>query len=408
MQRGRALRVGIVGGGLMGCSAAIALAARGADVTIFEQAPGLLQKTAVASEAKIHLGYVYANDRGLVTARTMVKGALAFAPFYRRHLAGDFDFRISSPFYYPVHRDSLLSAPEVGDHLAAVHSRLAEAEGGSGAYFGVDLAARPEPLLPARSAEAFDPDQCLTVFRTAEVAIDSAHLAEAVSARIAQDPAIQVVLESDVRSVVAERGGHAIVADHEGTALRERFDHVINAAWAGRLAIDQTLGLAPSRPWLFRLKYGVHLPAGCAPAGLPSSTIVLGPFGDIVRHADDSLYLSWYPVCMTARSRRIDPPRWTGRLPAARRRRLVGKSLEALIRIMPRVSDIADEAVERAEVKGGVIFAWGRSDIDDRGSELHQRADIGITSTGHYHSVDPGKLTMVPWFADRCVDRIFG
>jgi hypothetical protein len=111
---------------------------------------------------------------------------------------------------------------------------------------------------------------------------------------------------------------------------------------------------------------------------------------------------------MTARSRQIDPPRWKGRLPVAGRRRLVAKTLEALTRIVPSLSDISGDSVERADVKGGAIFAWGRSDIDDRGSELHQRADIGITSTGHYHSVDPGKLTMVPWFADRCVERIFG
>ena len=45
-------------------------------------------------------------------------------------------------------------------------------------------------------------------------------------------------------------------------------------------------------------------------------------------------------------------------------------------------------------------------DIDDPASELHRRYEIGVTSSGRYHSVDPGKLTMTPYFAGVCADRI--
>jgi hypothetical protein len=37
---------------------------------------------------------------------------------------------------------------------------------------------------------------------------------------------------------------------------------------------------------------------------------------------------------------------------------------------------------------------------------LHQRHDIGVMSVGSYHSVDPGKLSMAPYFAEICADRI--
>jgi hypothetical protein len=57
-------------------------------------------------------------------------------------------------------------------------------------------------------------------------------------------------------------------------------------------------------------------------------------------------------------------------------------------------------------VKGGVIVAWGETDIYDPTSELHRRSEIGVTSTGRFHSVDPGKLTMAPYFADVCASRI--
>jgi hypothetical protein len=39
---------------------------------------------------------------------------------------------------------------------------------------------------------------------------------------------------------------------------------------------------------------------------------------------------------------------------------------------------------------------------------LHHRHDIGINSVGRYHSVDPGKLTMAPYFAEKCANRIIG
>jgi hypothetical protein len=57
-------------------------------------------------------------------------------------------------------------------------------------------------------------------------------------------------------------------------------------------------------------------------------------------------------------------------------------------------------------VKGGVIVAWGETDIYDPRSELHKRYEIGVTSNRQFHSIDPGKLTMAPYFAELCADRI--
>jgi hypothetical protein len=68
--------------------------------------------------------------------------------------------------------------------------------------------------------------------------------------------------------------------------------------------------------------------------------------------------------------------------------------------------DFDSTSLQGCTVQGGVIVAWGQTDIDDPGSELHRRYEIGVTSNGHYHSVDPGKLTMTPYFAGICADRI--
>jgi len=73
---------------------------------------------------------------------------------------------------------------------------------------------------------------------------------------------------------------------------------------------------------------------------------------------------------------------------------------------MPSLRNLSVESLSEVCVKGGVIVAWGKTDIYDRASELHRRHEIGITSEGRFHSVDPGKLTMVPYFAELCAERI--
>ena len=135
------MRVGVLGGGLQGCCIALALAARGIRVTLFDRNDRLLSRAAIANEGKIHLGYMYANDPGQSTARMMMRGALAFAPFLERHLELPADtMALSRPATYVVHRDSQRTVEEVSRYLVAVHALLREAsEGRRGAYFGRDL-----------------------------------------------------------------------------------------------------------------------------------------------------------------------------------------------------------------------------------------------------------------------------
>lgn len=76
--------------------------------------------------------------------------------------------------------------------------------------------------------------------------------------------------------------------------------------------------------------------------------------------------------------------------------------------LVPALRGLDSAELENVIVKGGVIVAWGETDIYDPASELHRRFEIGVQSTGRFHSVDPGKLTMAPCFADVCAGRILG
>jgi hypothetical protein len=53
-----------------------------------------------------------------------------------------------------------------------------------------------------------------------------------------------------------------------------------------------------------------------------------------------------------------------------------------------------------------VIFAWGDRDIDDHASELHSRDAVGVHDHDGYYSIDTGKLTTAPLFAQRLGDLL--
>ena len=83
-------------------------------------------------------------------------------------------------------------------------------------------------------------------------------------------------------------------------------------------------------------------------------------------------------------------------------------TFRALSEIVFALRGLEPESLPEAVVKGGVIVAWGAPDLYDPRSELHKRYEIGLTSKGKFHSIDPGKLTMAPYFAQQCAHRILG
>src|SRR6476646_5819379 len=168
------MHVGILGGGLQGCCAALALAERGVRVTLFDKNDTLLSKAAVANEGKIHLGYMYAGDPTLSTAKTMMTGALSFAPFLERHLGQNAEsFLVSVPATYLVHRNSQQNAEEICAYLGAVHELVNKAtEGKSKAYFGRDLSAPLKPLSSVGKERDFNSLIVLSAVPTPEIAIN--------------------------------------------------------------------------------------------------------------------------------------------------------------------------------------------------------------------------------------------
>jgi len=185
-----------------------------------------------------------------------------------------------------------------------------------------------------------------------------------------------------------------------GTPWQLDGDCLVNCLWDGRLTIDAQLGLEPGRPWVYRLKHRITGRTPAALSAMPSMTIVLGAYGDVVTWpADDSVYLSWYRTCMSGWSQDQAPPEsWeaatSGLLPAVKQESICRDTMAQVERVIPGIGRIREPVVD-----GGTIFSWGETDIDDTASELHQRHEIGIAAADGYFSINTGKLTTAPYFA---------
>jgi glycine/D-amino acid oxidase-like deaminating enzyme len=262
--------VAVLGGGLQGCCLALALADRRARVTLYDRNDALMTQAAVVNEGRMHLGYIYAADTSLATARMMVRGALAFAPFIERYVGlSSTRLAASSPTIYLVHRATQRPVDELAGYLQAVHALVRNAVGRRhDAYFGVELGAAPRRWSAAELDKLFDRSLALAAFDTPEIAIDPFVLGQAVPERVKATPRIETRLRRTVSSVEDNGGALCVVSDGPEGPGRESYEHVVSERGAARAPRGRdAAGHGRDHPAAARPRghdsAGVHRPGGC-------------------------------------------------------------------------------------------------------------------------------------------------
>lgn len=392
------MAVGIVGAGIQGCALALELASRGMEVHLFDRESQPLQRASLWNEGKIHLGYIFAKDKSLASARQMVLGARIFFDFFERHLAQVIpQSAYSDNFLYAVHRDSMLTSEEVEAHLRSVDEIIREVPG---SYCGET---RLRPVRRAETLRGLNPELAQAVFETPERSVNVHYLADLIARAVFSNPLITFVGGTSVESISRAGTGFKIQTS-DGSSLGD-YPQVANCSWESRLAIDSTLGYCECRRWMHRYKLALHLEGAQGGSDIRSTTLVLAPLGDIVNFGAGRFYLSWYPHCKIAESFDLVPAE--PKLDHQQLQSIANNSLKALSKIIPALKEVAIDW-EKSQVRGGHIFAWGGVDIHDRDSGLHNRFDIGVNSDDGYHSIDTGKYGMAARFALEAADRIGG
>jgi hypothetical protein len=317
-------------------------------------------------------------------------------------------FGLSHPFAYLVPEDSIASPDELAARFAALddtYRRYIDHDDGLD-YFG----RRPESLsrrVPLSELKAhIRPDRFIGAFQTEEVAIDTQELADVLQEAVLAHPRVTFLPGHTVESVERRNGRFRIEGTSAAGTWSLEAGHVINALWENRFKIDRTVGLEHEPGWLHRLKYRVIARLPKVMQDGPSTTLVVGPYGDVVVRADATAYFSWYPLGLRGWTDELAPPEsWNapcrGELEPEERRSVAAALLGAIDQWYPGAAQATPLIVD-----AGAIVAYGRTDVGDLTSGLHDRTHVGVTSVDGYHSVDPGKMTTAPLFGLRAAQAV--
>lgn len=386
----------VLGAGLQGCCAALALRKLGFQVKLYDKSHALMNRASLNQEGKIHLGFVYARDPSMITARTMIAHALQFAPAIESFVGSKINWEphLSTRFYCGIHRNSTLTPDEHYTHFEALQDIYEELADAPDRHY---LGRRPKRIWSNDIAYQFSGPDLVGAVSTEETAVDVRWMQQTIVDAVSTDAHITCFLSHEIQGIDRRAQTFDITGANPYGTWTSNADIVVNCLWEGQQRIDQALGFSVQTDWITRVKYGFLMKSIPELAGLPSLIITHGPFGDIVNNPHDgTIYLTWYPACMAYIGKDpVLPEEWEAACNGQHReetaRRIYKETIVALSEYLPQL-----QGLELQDVLAGTIMGHGKTDISDRDSGLHQRHGIGVEADQDYYSIFTGKYTSAP------------
>ena len=126
-------RVAILGAGIMGSSTALSIARNGIEVSLFDSKSEPFSGASKWNEGKIHLGYLYASDTSMKTARRVIPGGLAFKQLTETLIGTSIEPAITTvDDTYLCHRNSVVGPDAMEAYYNSVTKLLKEYPDASG------------------------------------------------------------------------------------------------------------------------------------------------------------------------------------------------------------------------------------------------------------------------------------
>lgn len=393
----------ILGGGIMGCTLAIALSEHGRKSTLFERETHLMAGASRWNEGKLHLGYLYAASGSLSTAQSILPGTISFRPWIENALGQPIDDWLTpQPDHYLLHRNSVIDQNTAQAYLDDIDVLVRE----HWPMTGLNRSSPPagsERLTQADLAALANPADIEAGWRISEQSVDTQRLADALVERVISDPQIEVRCGTEVLDLRPDDRGrdgiHVVTGEHEA----EYFDHVANALWSGRPSLDRKLLGTTDRISHHRYRVSAFIEGADANAQA-SAMVAFGPFGDIKNYGDGRFYASWYPAGLLVQGENVEPPEFE-RPGEARSTEILTQIRHALGQHLPGVDRVFASA-SRVRLQGGWVYAQGRGQLNQPGASIHKRDRWGILRNGNYISIDTGKYSTAPLLAERVADSL--
>lgn len=400
-------RVAVLGAGLLGSLAALDLAQHGVEVDLIDELEEPVSAASYFAEGKIHLGFLYALDASRATPLLMMRGAVTFRSLVDRIVGVDVAGMLSTPFLYGVSRGSLLNTTQFGSHLHRCQSEFAQRTGPGREYVDGSRESRARLMPRSEWVGDFDDAVFADVFETNERAVDPRRLAAVVRAEVLRSDAITFHPGVRVDTIEKRPDGRFHPSTEAGLIIGDGpYDIVVNSTWSDLLRLDQDMGLAPPPDWSFRYKLGNRVLVPLTDGEVPSITVVLGAYGDLVNFGPTGgLFVSWYPTGRMHMTADLQTPDWNAAEYSDDRRASFEASLHTWQAMSPALRRLDLRGAD-VDCRGGIILATGRIDVDQASSPLHSRVDVGIRERDGYLSVNTGKYTLAPMFARQVAERV--
>jgi glycine/D-amino acid oxidase-like deaminating enzyme len=184
----------------MGSSIALHLAGRGIAVTRFDREPAPFSGASRWNEGKIYLGYLYAADPTLRTARTVISRGLSFKEQVERLTEAPLPATAVTPAddLYLVRADSVVPPAATGAYLDAVAALVLEDPAAKG-YLVDASSSKVTHLSRAHLEEVADSSVVVAGFRVPERSVNTMWVADAFVAALERNPMIELALGRTVR-----------------------------------------------------------------------------------------------------------------------------------------------------------------------------------------------------------------
>lgn len=351
----------VIGGGIHGISAAIALAEAGVRVSLLERNEALLVGTSAATHNRAHRGFHY--PRSLRTARECLQGVQYFERIYPEALAHGHEN------YYAIEHESKISTEDYAafcDQLNLGYTK-----------------SFPDPSILSR-------DHLASCFLVSEPCFNLAVLKRLLDKRL-KDLEVSVLLGAPVQSGIFRNGKHIVTASVADNDVLIEADLVINATYAYTNSILDRCQLSCDR-----VDYEYHTTEVVvlrSPSGaIPALTVMDGPFMTLLPYAGHDDLLLMYDVVHSVHGRQ----RGTSYQPPRHRQTNWPAMLEHGRRYFPFI-----ESLEY------VRSYWGARPIPI--VDLHGARDTKLfahKSSPGFFSLREGKFVSAPLIAERLVRRL--
>jgi glycosyltransferase involved in cell wall biosynthesis len=384
----------VMGGGIQGCCVALNLKKQGYSVCIIDKNSDLMQGASANNEGKIHLGFVYANDKTFKTAKKMLTDALNFSNNVEQLLEEKIDWEKikSKKFLYLVPKTSLLNEQYLDSflkELEKVYIEMINSDKNLNYLGKRDTKIFKKINIP----ENYNKEYFECCYETEEYAVCQNTLNKKILNKILEQH-IDIICNTNIEMINKKHCYYEIITNKTNIYSRR----VVNCLWENKTKFDNFIFEEKKYDTNYRYKCGIISNQIEELKKCYSVTIVNGPFGDFVNFdviENKYMYFSWYPFSMKGFECSDSSPKdW---------------SVDTLIK---STNDFIDDHQKifsflfgihfnfvDPKIIGGIIVGKGNIDISEKTSELHMRNDVRLEKCDGYVSISTGKYTSAPYNA---------